>query len=156
MKRILHSFFIISVLTVVFIYSCSTEEEGLPDSPNVQAPEPEIQEVEKTSFNFAAHDVSNIAEISENIFTVFSSGNNTGQNGVQTPMKRLRYFTLNLNNEKPKWELKGAWDEGAERDDFWWHTQWMEEYDYDSNVENEHNNIIAVAPSLLDANTVYF
>ena len=156
MKRILLPFFIISILIIVFIYSCSTEEEVLPDSLNVQTPEPEIQEVEKISFNFAAHDVSNIAEISENIFTVFSSGNNTGQNGVQTPMKRLRYFTLNLNNENPKWELKGAWDEGAERDDFWWHTQWMEEYDYDSNVENEHNNIIAVAPSLLDANTVYF
>ena len=28
MKKILHSFFIISVLTVVFIYSCSTEEES--------------------------------------------------------------------------------------------------------------------------------
>ena len=92
-------FFITTLFVISLFVSCSTEEEGLPDSPNVQAPEPEIQEVEKISFNFAAHDVSNIAEISENIFTVFSSGNNTGQNGVQTPMKRLRYFTLNLNNE---------------------------------------------------------
>ena len=35
-------------------------------------------------------------------------------------------------------------------------TQWMEEYDYDSNVEIEHAKIVAIAPSLLVGNTVYF
>ena len=51
MKHISYSFFIISLLTVVFVFGCSTEEEGLLDSPNVQTPESEIQEVEKISFN---------------------------------------------------------------------------------------------------------
>lgn len=101
-------------------------------------------------FNFYSHDISEIEEISDGIYTTFASGN------PNTLQGRLRQFTLDLNESNPQWRFKENWPVGVDRTDFWWHTQWMSQYDYDPSQQIEHTEVTATAPSLLNGNTVYF
>jgi len=71
------------------------------------------------SFDFYSHDISEIEEISNGVYTAFSSGN------PNTLQGRLRQFTLDLNESNPQWRFQENWPVGVDRTDFWWNTQWM-------------------------------
>jgi arabinan endo-1,5-alpha-L-arabinosidase len=131
--------FLFYAFLLAFAMSCNEDE-----------PIDIITEEGNISFDFYSHDISEIEEISTGIYTAFASGNPNTLEG------RLRQFTLDLNEANPQWRFQENWPVGVDRDDFWWHIQWMAQYDYDPNQQIEHTEVTATAPSLLDGNTVYF
>ncbi|MEM1119274.1 MAG: family 43 glycosylhydrolase [Bacteroidota bacterium] len=109
-------------------------------SPTVTIPEP----------NFAGHDVSEIVEIAPNVYTTFSSSNPSYSH-------RLQQFYLDMNQPNPAWTSSFHWPVGQPDPNMLpFHVPWMEQFDYNGQEQIEHNELAAVAPSVYDANTVYF
>ncbi|MEM6842663.1 MAG: family 43 glycosylhydrolase [Bacteroidota bacterium] len=133
------------ILLIVAILTVSLGCDDQVETPNVS------QETGVTvqPFEFDAHDVSNIKEISDGVYSVFSSSNPDYEG-------RLRQFTLDTNEPNPVWRLTQHWPVGVEQEDMAWHIEWMKKYDYDPESQVEHTELATVAPTLYDASTVYF
>ncbi|MEO1495792.1 MAG: hypothetical protein AAFV43_01450 [Planctomycetota bacterium] len=69
----------------------------------------------------------------------------------------LRQLVLDTNQPNPLWALQGHWPVGTVIPGFEsWTRGWWEEYGYDYENQVAHLEIAAVAPTQIDANTVYF
>ena len=102
---------------------------------------------------FAVHDPSNILEVAPNVYTAFTSTH-------PDQSHHMRQLVLDMNEENPAWHEVGHWpieprgENPIPQYDVWM-LPWWEEYGYDSSLI-EHTESATVAPTMVDASTVYF
>ncbi|MEM7738348.1 MAG: family 43 glycosylhydrolase [Deinococcota bacterium] len=149
---------IVIFLTLMLMISCGSAD---PEQPNTPQPQPPSNEPPSSTPSFAAllnapnppfevHDPSNIVEMAPGVYSFFASSNPDWD-------YQLRQFTLDMNQAMPSWQEQGFWSTQDELPEFLeWHVPWMEQYGYDGTFQIEHRELATIAPSLLDAQTVYF
>jgi hypothetical protein len=102
---------------------------------------------------FVIHDPSNIIEIAPNVFSSYTSTHPDNSH-------HMRQIILDMNKSNPQWEENGIWPIEPRGQNpipgfMEWEIEWWEEYGYNRNLI-EHTELATVAPTIYNANTVYF
>lgn len=122
---------VLLALTVPFASALAMDLPAFSDSPEL-------------------HDPSRMLEVAPGVYRVFASSHPDWPH-------HLRSAVLDTNASDPRWRIEGIWPTGEPIPGFMdWSANWWREYGYDFDNQVGHLEVAAVAPTQLDANTVYF